>query len=197
MPDPDDREINQIKRAMRKDCAAARERIAPEARADAALRIAGHGIGFAGVGPGAIVSAYAAMGAEIDPARLIERLAGEGYRTCLPVVTPLGNPLTFRAWAPGQPLVAHTWGIREPADDAAEIEPDVLLIPLLAFDRRGVRLGYGGGYYDRTLETLRARKRVTAVGLAFAEQEVAQAPFGGHDQRLDWVLLPDGPLKTL
>ena len=121
----------------------------------------------------------------------------EGFRTCLPVVTPLGNPLTFRAWAPGQPLVARTWGIREPADDAAEIEPDVLLIPLLAFDRRGVRLGYGGGYYDRTLETLRARKRVTAIGLGFAEQEVAQAPCGRHDQRLDWVLLPDGPLKTL
>ena len=135
------------------------------------------------------------MGSEIDPRALLQSLAQSGYRTALPVVTPLGNPLRFRAWSFGEQLLARTWGILEPADDAPEVEPDVLLVPLLAFDRSGVRLGYGGGYYDRTLARLRAMQQVVAIGLAFDEQALPEVPCGPYDQRLDWVLRPAGALK--
>ena len=189
-------DIDKAKKALRGTCAASRDALAPWVRAAASARLAEIGLGFAGAPAGAMVSAYMAMGSEIDPLPLVERLARDGLRTCLPVVQPLGNPLIFRAWEPGQPLVARTWGIREPADDAPIAEPDVLLAPLLAFDRRGVRLGYGGGYYDRTLTRLRAIKTVFAVGLAYDEQELADVPYGQHDQRLDWILRPAGPLKV-
>lgn len=198
MPDPaiPIAELDAAKRDLRKICAAARDRLSTDDRATAAVRIGGIGLGFAAAPSRSVVSAYAAMGSELDPAPLVERLAAAGYRTCLPVIQPLGNPLRFRAWQPGEPLVARTWGIREPADDAPEVEPDVLLVPLLAFDRRGMRLGYGGGYYDRTLERLRTLKPILAVGLAFAGQELPQVPCGPHDQPLDWILTDGGPIRA-
>ena len=91
-----------------------------------------------------------------------------------------------------------TWlksGIREPGSQARVLEPDVLLVPLLAFDRSGHRLGYGGGYYDRTLRDLRRRRPIVAVGLAFGCQEVDAVPHLDYDERLDWVLTPDGPIS--
>ena len=188
-------EIDRLKRTLRKECAATRNAIAPAARAAGSARIAEIGILFAGSKPGAVVSAYSAMGSEIDPRSLLERVAEVGFRAALPVVTPLGNPLRFRGWSPGEQLVARTWGILEPADNAPEVEPDVLLVPLLAFDRSGVRLGYGGGYYDRTLARLRAMKHVIAIGLAFDEQALPDVPCGPYDQRLDWVLTPAGALQ--
>ena len=140
----------------------------------------------------AIVSAYCAIGAEFDPSILLARLAASGHRTCLPVLTPKGQPLEFRVWSPGEPLVTRMWGIREPQPTAAEIEPDVLLVPLLAFDAHGWRLGYGGGYYDRTLQRLRARQPTIAIGVGFDEQEIGDVPHGPFDQPLDWVLTPTG-----
>lgn len=199
MPDPTSeiaQEMHLDKRALRKTVAAARDRLVSDYRKEAAAQIAGLGIEFASPPRACVVSAYAAMGSEIDPAPIVERLASAGFRTCLPVIQPLGNPLRFRLWQPGEPLVARTWGIREPTESAPEVDPDILLVPLLAFDRRGMRLGYGGGYYDRTLERLRALKPVLAIGLAFREQEMPEVPIGPHDQRLDWVLTNDGPIDT-
>ncbi len=184
--------IDSEKRALRTGCVALRNGLAADVRADAAARIAQVGLGFAGAAPGVVVSGYAAMGSEIDAFPLLTRLGSAGYRLCLPVIQPLGNPLIFRAWAPGDVLVPRKWGIREPADDAALVEPDVLLVPLLAFDASGARLGYGGGYYDRTIAQLRAMKPVVAIGLAFDEQEIAEVPVEAHDERLDWVLTPSG-----
>jgi 5-formyltetrahydrofolate cyclo-ligase len=92
-------------------------------------------------------------------------------------------------------LVGGVWGISEPTADKPEVEPDILLVPLLAFDNAGRRLGYGGGFYDRTLHALRAKKQVTAVGLAYDEQRVDAVPHLDYDQRLDWVLTPSGPLR--
>jgi 5-formyltetrahydrofolate cyclo-ligase len=106
----------------------------------------------------------------------------------LPVVTGRGKPLIMRAWSFGQPLASGVWGIREPLADAPEVLPVVLLVPLLAFDRHGHRIGYGAGYYDMTITALRAQKRVTAVGLAFAAQEIERVPTTPHDARLDLVL---------
>lgn len=190
------RNLDQQKRDLRVACMARRDGIAREIRREGALCIASMGIEFCGAAPGSIVSAYSALGSELDPLPLLERLHSQDMKTCLPIVQPRGNPLVFRAWAPGEPLVARTWGIQEPADTAVAVVPDVLLVPLLAFDRRGFRLGYGGGYYDRTLQMLREQKRTIAIGLAFEEQELAEVPRGPFDQVLDWVLRPAGPIKT-
>lgn len=189
-------ELAGIKRDLRKACEARRAAIPSERRIAAAKAVARIGLDFACATPPALVSAYCAMGEELDPSRLLERLASQGYVTALPVITPLGSPLIFRAWRPGEPLVPRKWGIREPTDQAQIVEPDVLLVPLLAFDRAGGRLGYGGGYYDRTLGRLRSLKQIVAIGLAFAEQELERVPVQTHDQPLDWVLTPDGPIST-
>ncbi len=99
-----------------------------------------------------------------------------------------GKPLIMRAWTFGEPLASGQWGIREPWPEAPEVAPDVLIVPLAAFDRGGHRIGYGAGYYDMTINALRAKKKVTAIGIAFAAQEIPQVPATQRDARLDLVL---------
>ncbi len=125
---------------------------------------------------------------EINPLSLLQRLAEAGARLALPAIAGRGKPLMMRAWEFGAPLDRGQWGIREPKADAPEVEPDILLVPLLAFDREGFRLGYGAGYYDMTIRRLRALKPVVAVGIAFAAQEVPKIPTTPRDERLDLVL---------
>lgn len=184
----------------------AKKRLRAEAkrlRADAFARhgrapseaIAAHGIGFAGRAAPAVVSGFLAIGEEIDPAPLMARLQAEGYTLALPVMEAKGKPLVFRAWAPGDPLAEVMWGIREPLSSAPVVAPDIILGPLLAFDAAGYRLGYGGGFYDRTLARLKALKPVVSIGLAYDEQRVDAVPHSGYDERLDWVLTPSGALK--
>ena len=134
------------------------------------------------------VSGFIPLKSEIDVRPLMRKLAEMGAKLALPVVVGRGEPLVMRAWAFGAPLKGGGWGISEPADDAPEVYPDILLVPLLAFDRAGHRIGYGAGYYDMTITALRARKPVTAIGVAFAAQEVAQVPTTPRDARLDLVL---------
>ena len=185
------------KSKLRKVCVAAREALEPESRVSAAARVAEIPIPLDSLDRSRplIVSGYFALGAELDPSHLLAKAAHADARTCLPVITPKGQPLLFRRWSPGDPLFDRMWGIREPAPTAAMVEPDLLLIPLLAFDADGWRLGYGGGYYDRTLARLRALKPIVAVGLAFDEQQLPHVPHGPFDQRLDWILTPSGARK--
>jgi len=110
-------------------------------------------------------------------------------------VTGPAEPLTFREWKQDQPLEEGTWDIPVPTEEAAEVKPDVLLVPLLAFDRKGYRLGYGGGFYDRTIDLARAERDIVTVGVAFSGQEVKKVPHGEHDQPLDWVLTERGPVR--
>jgi 5-formyltetrahydrofolate cyclo-ligase len=140
------------------------------------------------VAPDAIVSGYMPMGSELDPRPLMRKLAEAGARLALPVVVGRGLPLLMREYAFGDALVKGVWNIRVPPPEAPEVAPDVLLVPLLAFDRNGNRLGYGAGYYDMTIAALRAKKRVVAVGIAFAAQEVDVVPTTPRDARLDLVL---------
>ena len=163
--------------------------------ANAAHSIAAHGIGFAHDGTPTIISGFLPIGEEIDPSPLLERLHKGGHQLALPVMEAKGRPLLFRAWSPGEPLAEVKWGIREPLPDAPTIEPDIVLGPLLAFDECGYRLGYGGGFYDRTLARLRAHKHIVSIGLAYDEQRVDAVPHSGYDERLDWVLTPTGPIK--
>ena len=135
-----------------------------------------------------IVSAFHSFDTEISTFELFDKLVAEGWITALPVVIAKNTPLVFREWAPGDALVLGRWNIKVPPEEAPEVLPDVLLVPLLAFDREGFRLGYGGGFYDRTLEKLRTLKKVTAIGIAYAGQEMDTVPRDSFDQRLDWIM---------
>ena len=161
----------------------------------AAQALAETGIAFARRPAPAVVSGFLTIGEEIDPTPLMVRLLGEGYRLALPVMEGKGLPLVFRAWTPGDLLAETTWGIREPLASAPDVEPDIVLSPLLAFDANGHRLGYGGGFYDRSLARLRALKPVVAIGVGYDEQQVDAVPHLDYDQPLDWVLTPSGPIK--
>jgi 5-formyltetrahydrofolate cyclo-ligase len=138
--------------------------------------------------PLGVVAGYGALEDEIDPAPLLARLQALGARIVMPVVAARGAALIFREAGKVADWTPDAAGISAPPPGAFEAVPDLLLVPLLAFDRAGGRLGQGGGYYDRTLAVLRARGPVRAIGLAFAGQEVGQAPMGPRDQRLDAVL---------
>jgi 5-formyltetrahydrofolate cyclo-ligase len=164
---------------------------------EASRKIAAHGVDFLSTNPGAIVSGFAAINEEINPAPLMTWLQAEGFRLALPVMQGRGKPLLMRAWTPGDAMKAAAWGIAEPMDDKPALDPDILLVPLLAFDVRGYRLGYGGGFYDRTLHRLRKLKPVVAVGLAYDELRVDAVPAESYDERLDWVLTPSGPIHCL
>jgi 5-formyltetrahydrofolate cyclo-ligase len=147
--------------------------------------------------PGCAVSGYWPMDAELDVRPLLAALHDRGHDCCLPVVTGRDRPLLFRAWSPGGRLVPAAFGTMVPADDAPEIVPRVVLAPLLAFDDRGYRLGWGGGHYDRTLAALRAGAApVLAVGVGFAAQRIGRVPAGPHDQRLDWVVTERGATEV-
>ena len=137
---------------------------------------------------GAVVSAYWPMGSELDPRPLMIELASDGHALALPVVVGPARPLVFRAWSPGDALEAAAFDTQVPGAGKPELSPAVIVAPLLAFDRRGYRLGYGGGFYDRTLGDLRAGGQVLAVGLAYAAQEVPAVPHDPNDERLDWIV---------
>ena len=175
------------KAELRREMIARRDALPAVARAAAAAAIAARPFPIP-VAPGAIVSGFMPMKSEINPVPLMKKLADEGARLALPVVAGRSNPLVMRVWNFGEPLGSGVWGIREPESEAEEVEPDVLLVPLLAFDRTGHRLGYGGGYYDLTIARLRARKAVIAVGVAYAAQEIADLPVTPRDAALDLVL---------
>jgi len=175
------------KAALRREAMARRDALPPDARQAAAEAIAARPFPLA-IAPGTIVSGFMPLKSEINPLPLMRKLAGQGARLALPVVAGRGKPLVMREWVFGEPLIAGVWGIREPKPKAAVVDPDILLVPLLAFDRAGHRIGYGAGYYDLTLTQLRARNPVIAVGLAFAAQEVAAVPATPRDARLDLVL---------
>lgn len=151
-----------------------------------------HGIALLADRPPGVVSAFYPMEGEIWPLALMAALRKRGHTLALPVMQGKTDPLLFRAWTPGDELIAGVWGIRQPAPSKPVVLPDILLVPLLAFDRRGYRLGYGGGYFDRTLADLRQKKTILAVGLALDELEVDAVPHLDYDERLDWILTPSG-----
>jgi len=147
-------------------------------------------------GAGAVVAGYMPMRSEIDPRLLMDRLAAAGAFLCLPDVVAEGTPLAFRRWAPDEPLDTGRYGIAVPLPDAEVLVPDLVLVPMLAFDRQGHRLGYGGGYYDRTIARLRDAGHVVAVGLAFSGQVRDDLPVAPHDMRLDWIVTESAALPV-
>jgi len=172
---------------LRAEVLARRDALPPAERVAAAETIAARPFPLP-FSPGTIISGYSPMRSEINPVPLMRKLAEAGAQLALPVVQKRGKPLIIRAWNFGDPLGAGQWGIREPLPEAPELAPDILIVPLAAFDRAGHRIGYGAGYYDMTIAGLRTQKPVIAIGVAFAAQEIPHVPTTERDERLDLVL---------
>lgn len=147
---------------------------------------------------GCCVAGYWPLAGEIDPRPLLRRLAGQGARLCLPVMQGAGKPLLFRAWRDGDPLGSGAFGVSEPVESAAPCDPDVILVPLVGADLRGHRMGFGQGFYDRTLCSLRMRRKISAVGLAHSVQIVGDLPVEPHDECLDALITESGfyPIRS-
>jgi 5-formyltetrahydrofolate cyclo-ligase len=188
--------VQDAKRRLRKEARGARaaaaagsaEVPAGEALRDVALTVLAARL----KAPDMVISGYWPLGDEIDPRPLLQALAARGLPLALPAIRAAGEPLDFRAWRPGDALRPAGFGTREPLPEAPLVQPGLLLVPLLAFDAAGYRLGYGGGFYDRSLALLRRTGDILAVGLAYAAQQVAAVPCEATDQALDLVVTEAG-----
>jgi 5-formyltetrahydrofolate cyclo-ligase len=176
-----------LKAKLRAEALARRDALPADMRAGAAKQITARAFPIA-VTPSMVVAGFVPMKSEINPLPLMRKLADAGAQLALPAIAGRGQPLIMRAYQFGDELARGQWGIREPKPDAREVAPDILIVPLAAFDRAGHRIGYGAGYYDMTIRGLRATKPVTAIGLAFAAQEIRDVPATPRDERLDFVL---------
>jgi len=172
---------------LRSAVLAKRDALSDKQRAAAAKALAGRGLPIQ-IAQGIVVAGYSPIRNEIDPFPLMRTLAAQGARLALPAVMARGKSLAFRAWSVDDRLTQGPLGILEPSPAAAEVIPDIVLLPLAAFDRAGHRVGYGAGHYDFTLAHLRKVKPVVAIGLAFALQEIELVPALSHDVKLDYVL---------
>ena len=185
-----DLQIEEAKAALRHKARAARAAILDSTRAASARAAAEHFFSGITLAPGEIVAGYWRIKDEMDCQPILIRLMDTHQPVCLPVVLGEDQPLELRLWEQGTPLYEAGFGTLAPSELAPHVEPDVIVMPLLGFDAHGTRLGYGGGYYDRTLAKLTKRPRL--VGLAFAAQEVADIPHQPHDVPLDAVVTETG-----
>jgi 5-formyltetrahydrofolate cyclo-ligase len=182
------KDVSEEKNALRAKAAEAR-RIAhtKDAGGDAGRAIVANFLAKVPIAPKAVVAGFWPIGTEIDVRPLLTALHERGHVCGLPMAHR-GQPLTFHRWRPNDRLVRGRFDIQVPDHNTPTIDPDVLLVPLLAFDSSGMRIGYGGGYYDRTIPAIRARKALLTVGIAYAAQEVERVPTDKFDQRLDWMV---------
>lgn len=195
-----DDDIKAAKQAMRADAKKRRREANAKAGPGAAAMFADSFLSVAadlGIRSGTVVAGYWAMADEFDVRPLLEKLVLEdGVVGALPVVVENDAPLIFRQWRPGLALDSGGFGTHHPPESVPECTPDVVMVPLLAFDRTGYRVGWGGGFYDRTLELLRKRPEgVIAVGTAFAGQEVEVVVHDDLDQPVDWVITEEGAMR--
>jgi 5-formyltetrahydrofolate cyclo-ligase len=183
-------QIPDQKRALRKEMIAKRDALSPIFRKQMSEKVGRAQMPF-DVPEAAIVSGWFAMGTELNPYPLMKRIAEESdAMLALPAIED--GKLIFRAWVPGMELRRVGFGLSEPGPEAKEVDPDILFVPLLAFDQKGHRIGYGKAYYDGGLSRLRSKKKIIAVGLAFDEQCVETVPTEPHDQPLDYVITEEG-----
>ncbi len=177
-----------LKAELRRAALTRRAALPASARAHFRQRLLIEGVALAVRREARSVSAFHPVREEPDTLPVLDALAAQGVATALPVTGNRGEPLTFRRWRPGEPTVAGPMRIPEPPPEAPALDPDLLFVPLAAFDRRGHRIGFGAGHYDLTLARLRAMKPIVAVGVAFSVSEVEAVPDEPHDQRLDYIL---------
>ncbi|ODT68083.1 MAG: 5-formyltetrahydrofolate cyclo-ligase [Pelagibacterium sp. SCN 63-23] len=182
--------IEEAKAALRKQAHEARAALSEDVRAEAARMVAEHFFEHVGFSPQDVIAGYWRIRDELDCQPILIRLMDSGQKVVLPVVEGAEKPLDLRVWESDAPLYEAGFGTLAPSDLAPRAIPDLVLMPLLGFDASGTRLGYGGGYYDRTLETL-VRKPML-VGLAFAAQEISHVPREAHDVPLDAIVTENG-----
>ena len=187
--------LDREKSELRETAQAVRRRSAEKAGPLAAAHLSDHLVAGFGYLAGYAVSGYLAIGTEIDVVPALLRLEKAGLHATLPVVTEHEQSLTFRHWTAGTQLEPGPLRTRHPVAGSPKMVPDLLIIPMLAFDVEGYRIGWGGGFYDRTLVKLRAKKEVIAIGAAFAAQQVDKIPRDHHDARLDWVVTEMGLIE--
>lgn len=178
--------LEREKKQLRSSASAARA-MAAKAEPEAPKQLADRLLAAEVIPQRAAVSGYWPMGSELDLRPLLKKLHERGQRLCLPVVVRPGAALVFRLWQPGDELEPAGYGTQVPHESQPDVIPNVLLVPLLAFDREGYRLGYGGGFYDRTLARWREKRELLAIGIAYAGQEMSAVPHGKHDQPLDLI----------
>ena len=146
---------------------------------------------------GTVVAGYSVVRGEMEILFAMKKLATQGCQLCLPVIEDADKPLFFRKWAPGVALIEGRYGITIPDIDQPIVRPDIVLVPLVAFDRGGNRLGYGAGYYDRTIEKLRSSNpQLVAIGVGYSFQQVEMMAVEPHDQKLDMVITEKGIMKV-
>ena len=187
--------LSSPKDTVRKEAFERRAKLKPRL-AELSLEISQNFVDAVPVRPGAVVSSYYAIGDEADPAALESELRRRGHRIVLPRVAGRNLPLDFHLWEEGAQLLRGGFGLSEPSRDWPMLAPDVLIVPLLAFDPQGYRIGYGAGYYDRTIRGLRERKTIIAAGFAFSVQQFEALPHLAHDERLDWVVTETGAQRS-
>jgi 5-formyltetrahydrofolate cyclo-ligase len=180
--------LNRWRKARVRKAATAARKAAWQADPNAGRRLASHFPDSAWPSVGTVVGGYRPIRDEIDPTPLMETFFCEQARLCLPCVVAPDAPLVFRAYEPGDLLVRGTFNVEEPSGQSPECRPLLILAPLLAFDEAGRRIGYGAGFYDRTIEALRRHHPVTVIGLAYEAQRVKTVPVDRHDVALDWIV---------
>ena len=185
-----DDKIEEAKAALRIKAHAARAALPQADRADAALAVRQHFFESITLNAGDIVAAYWRIRDELDCQPILVRLMDSNQTVVLPVVLGPDEPLDLRVWEQGASLYEAGFGTLAPSELAPKAEPDIVIMPLLGFDKMGTRLGYGGGYYDRTLAKM--RKKPMLVGLAFAAQELDAIPREAHDVPLDAIVTEAG-----
>jgi len=184
--------MNDLKTTMRRHALARRDLVTQREAHDAAAAMCALALALveklSTASSTPVVSVYWPIRSELNTRPLIETLSGRGLKVALPILVAVKRPLLFRAFEPGDQLAKGPFGLSEPSSDKAALEPDIIFAPLAAFDRKGYRLGYGGGLYDATLSALRAKHPVTAIGVAYAVQEADSIPIEDHDQKLDFIV---------
>jgi 5-formyltetrahydrofolate cyclo-ligase len=138
--------------------------------------------------PRTVISAYMSLRGEVNCGAILHRLSKQGHITCLPVIVSRDQPMIFREYLPGDPTQTGSLGQLEPLDSAADIIPDILIVPMIGFSRQGFRLGYGSGFFDRTLQELRRNKSIKAIGIAYSTQEMPELVAESHDQKMDIII---------
>jgi 5-formyltetrahydrofolate cyclo-ligase len=181
--------LAERKAALRTRASAVRREVWLKSGAWASQVLAARGAAFIGTMQATSAAGYFPVHDELNPVPLLEALHAQGLRTALPVVRA-GPDLVFREWNPGAPLKRGKFGLRQPGRESPELAPDIVLVPLLAFDRKGGRIGYGAGYYDAALRRMRQHGPVAAIGIAFDEQEFPEVPQEPQDEPLDKILTP-------
>jgi 5-formyltetrahydrofolate cyclo-ligase len=176
------------KKRLRASAAGRRRRAQSEAGPEAAILLADQFLRKVPRAPEAIIAGYWPIGTEIDVRPLLRRLIAADHRVVLPVVSVLGQPLKFHEWTPETLMRSSAHGIDVPPDDTPELAPNLVITPSLAFDPEGWRLGYGGGFYDRTLRRLRGLGDILAIGVGYAAQQVDKVAHNDLDEQLDWVI---------